>query len=102
MFERALTQVGTLQMLAATVDDLGAVRIAAQLRDEFGELDGGDVDQGELSDHLKPLRISNLKRLFYVGVTRSKRHLMYITNNSNPHNGLSPFLRVGTGLGICR
>ena len=26
------------------------------------------------------------KRLFYVGVTRAKRILLYVTDNSNPRN----------------
>jgi DNA helicase-2/ATP-dependent DNA helicase PcrA len=38
------------------------------------------------------------KRLFYVGVTRAKRILLYVTDNSNPRNRPSRFLREG---GVC-
>lgn len=41
------------------------------------------------------------KRLFYVGVTRAKRFLMYITDQSDRRNGPSRFLRAGTGVGMC-
>ena len=40
------------------------------------------------------------KRLFYVGVTRAKRFLLYVTDNSNPRNQPSRFLRAG-GVGMC-
>lgn len=45
--------------------------------------------------------IAEAKRLFYVGITRAKRFLMYITDSSNRYNRPSPFLRAGTGLGVC-
>jgi DNA helicase-2/ATP-dependent DNA helicase PcrA len=41
------------------------------------------------------------KRLFYVGVTRAKRFLMYITDTSNHRNQPTRFLRNGTGVGVC-
>lgn len=41
------------------------------------------------------------KRLFYVGVTRAKRLLMYITDRSHTKNQPTRFLRTGTGVGIC-
>lgn len=41
------------------------------------------------------------KRLFYVGITRSKRLLLYVTDNSDRRNGPSRFLRTGTGVGVC-
>lgn len=41
------------------------------------------------------------KRLFYVGVTRAKRFLLYVTDDSGRRNGPSRFLRVGTGVGVC-
>ncbi|MDX1997775.1 MAG: 3'-5' exonuclease, partial [Thermoanaerobaculia bacterium] len=33
------------------------------------------------------------KRLFYVGVTRAKRILLYVTDGSDPRNQPSRFLR---------
>jgi DNA helicase-2/ATP-dependent DNA helicase PcrA len=41
------------------------------------------------------------KRLFYVGVTRAKRLLMYITDKSHTRNQPTRFLRAGTGVGVC-
>jgi DNA helicase-2/ATP-dependent DNA helicase PcrA len=40
------------------------------------------------------------KRLFYVGVTRAKQFLLYVTDSSNPRNQPSRFLR-NQGVGIC-
>jgi DNA helicase-2/ATP-dependent DNA helicase PcrA len=40
------------------------------------------------------------KRLFYVGVTRAKRFLLYVTDNSHPRNQPSRFLGDG-GVGVC-
>ena len=41
------------------------------------------------------------KRLFYVGLTRAKRLLVYITDKSNWRNQPTRFLRSGTGVGVC-
>ena len=41
------------------------------------------------------------KRLFYVGVTRAKRYLLYVTDGSDRRNTPSRFLRTGTGVGVC-
>jgi DNA helicase-2/ATP-dependent DNA helicase PcrA len=41
------------------------------------------------------------KRLFYVGVTRAKRLLLYITDESNPRNQSSRFL-LAEGVGVCQ
>ena len=41
------------------------------------------------------------KRLFYVGVTRAKRYLLYVTDGSDRRNIPSRFLRAGTGVGVC-
>ena len=41
------------------------------------------------------------KRLFYVGVTRAKRFLLYVTDDSERRNGPSRFLCAGTGIGVC-
>src|SRR5260370_41539979 len=43
--------------------------------------------------------IEEAKRLFYVGVTRAKRFLLYVTDDSGLRNGPSRFLRAGTGVG---
>jgi DNA helicase II / ATP-dependent DNA helicase PcrA len=40
------------------------------------------------------------KRLFYVGVTRAKRFLLYVTDSSDSRNSPTRFLRVGTGVGV--
>ncbi len=40
------------------------------------------------------------KRRFYVGVTRAKRFLLYVTDSSNPRNQPSRFLQ-NDGVGIC-
>lgn len=40
------------------------------------------------------------KRLFYVGVTRAKRFLLYVTDSSDTRSVPTRFLRVGTGVGI--
>lgn len=45
--------------------------------------------------------IEETKRLFYVGVTRAKRFLLYVTDNSGRTVGPSRFLRAGTGVGVC-
>src|ERR1035437_2512776 len=41
------------------------------------------------------------KRLFYVGVTRARRYLLYATDNSDRRNGPSRFLQTGNGVGVC-
>jgi len=41
------------------------------------------------------------KRLFYVGVTRARRLLLYVTDGSNPRNFPSRFLRA-EGVGVCQ
>lgn len=41
------------------------------------------------------------KHLFYVGITRAKRLLLYVTDDSDRRNGPSRFLREGTGIGVC-
>jgi DNA helicase-2/ATP-dependent DNA helicase PcrA len=45
--------------------------------------------------------IEEAKRLFYVGVTRAKRLLLYVTDDAGLRNGPSRFLCVGTGVGVC-
>ena len=45
--------------------------------------------------------IEEAKRLFYVGITRAKRFLLYVTDESAWRNGPSRFLCAGTGVGVC-
>jgi len=45
--------------------------------------------------------LEEAKRLFYVGVTRAKRFLLYVTDDSDRRNGPSRFLRAKTGVGVC-
>ncbi|QEX24357.1 hypothetical protein FRZ61_42980 [Hypericibacter adhaerens] len=45
--------------------------------------------------------IDEAKRLFYVGVTRAKEYLLYITDSSNSRNGPSRFLKKASGVGVC-
>ena len=45
--------------------------------------------------------IEEAKRLFYVGVTRAEQFLLYVTDNSDPRNVPTRFLRIGTGVGVC-
>lgn len=45
--------------------------------------------------------IEEQKRLFYVGVTRAKRYLLYATDVSGQRNGNSRFLTAGTGVNVC-
>jgi ATP-dependent DNA helicase UvrD/PcrA len=44
--------------------------------------------------------IEEQKRLFYVGVTRAKRLLLYSTDDTERRNGPSRFLMAGTGVGV--
>jgi DNA helicase-2/ATP-dependent DNA helicase PcrA len=44
--------------------------------------------------------IEEQKRLFYVGVTRAKRFLLYVTDDTERRNGPSRFLRTDGGVGL--
>ena len=44
--------------------------------------------------------IEEAKRLFYVGVTRAKRFLLYVTDTSDGRNVPTRFLRTDTGVGV--
>jgi DNA helicase-2/ATP-dependent DNA helicase PcrA len=61
-----------------------------------------DVHEGRIPFYRAqtPEELEEAKRLFYVGITRAKRILFYITDNSNPRNQPSRFLR-GDGIGLC-
>ncbi|WFP74650.1 ATP-dependent helicase [Mesorhizobium sp. WSM4906] len=43
--------------------------------------------------------LAEAKRLFYVGVTRAKRFLMYVTDSANSRNQVTRFLKTGSGVG---
>jgi len=46
--------------------------------------------------------IEEQKRLFYVGLTRAKRYLLYVTDDSgSARKGPSRFLRARDGIGVC-
>lgn len=62
-----------------------------------------DLDDGRIpfyKTHRDPNGLAEQKRLFYVGLTRAKRYLLYVTDDSS-RSGPSRFLRTGTGLGLC-
>lgn len=46
-------------------------------------------------------QIDEARRLFYVGITRARRYLLYGTDTTHYRNHPSPFLKAGTGLGLC-
>jgi ATP-dependent DNA helicase UvrD/PcrA len=45
--------------------------------------------------------IEEAKRVFYVGITRPQRYLLYVTDDTGRRSGPSRFLRIGTGVGVC-
>jgi ATP-dependent DNA helicase UvrD/PcrA len=49
-----------------------------------------------------PEEIEEAKRLFYVGITRAKQYLLYVTDDAGNRKGVSRFLRGETGIGICQ
>ena len=62
-----------------------------------------DIHEGKIPFHQAETAedFEEAKRLFYVGVTRAKRFLLYVTDDSGQRKGPSRFLRVGTGVGVC-
>jgi DNA helicase-2/ATP-dependent DNA helicase PcrA len=62
-----------------------------------------DLHEGKIPFYQaqSPPEIEEAKRLFYVGVTRAKRVLFYVTDSSNPRNVPTRFLRATTGVGVC-
>lgn len=61
-----------------------------------------DLHEGKIPSYYAKLpdEIAEQKRLFYVGVTRAKRYLLYVTDDSGRRNGLSRFLTTGAGVGV--
>jgi DNA helicase-2/ATP-dependent DNA helicase PcrA len=45
--------------------------------------------------------IEEAKRLFYVGITRAKKFLLYATDDTGNRNGPTRFLKINTGVGVC-
>jgi DNA helicase-2/ATP-dependent DNA helicase PcrA len=41
------------------------------------------------------------RRLFYVGVTRARRYLLYVTDDSGRRDGPTRFLKEDNGVGVC-
>lgn len=62
-----------------------------------------DLHEGKIPFYqLQSLKeIEEAKRLFYVGTTRARRLLFYVTDNSNWRNQPTRFLRAETGVGVC-
>jgi putative ATP-dependent endonuclease of OLD family len=69
-FERALVLEGTIDMLAHAADDIGAPKLAKQLRKAAKELAKNGVDDGKRDEILKPLRDSVLKTAKRFGKAR--------------------------------
>lgn len=62
-----------------------------------------DLHEGRIPFHQAATEeeLNESKRQLYVGVTRAKRFLLYITDSSNSNNRPTRFLRKGTGVGVC-
>jgi ATP-dependent DNA helicase UvrD/PcrA len=96
-----------------TIDDLGiyaspdaALKLATLHNAKGREYQGValiDLHEGRIPFYLAQTReeFEEAKRLFYVGVTRARRFLLYVTDNSHHRNTPSRFLRAGTGVGVC-
>jgi DNA helicase-2/ATP-dependent DNA helicase PcrA len=96
-----------------TVDDLGIyARPEAALKlstlhnakgREYMAVAMIDLHEGRIPHHQARTgeEIAEEKRRFYVGVTRAKRFLLYVTDDSNRRNMPSRFLYSGTGVGVC-
>lgn len=96
-----------------TIDDLGIYAMpAAALKlstlhnakgREYMAVAMIDCHEGRIpSYHAKTApAVEEQKRLFYVGVTRAMRLLLYSTDDTERRNGPFRFLIAGTGVGIC-
>ncbi len=62
-----------------------------------------DLHDGRIPHYqaTSPGQVAEAKRLFYVGVTRAKRFLLYATDDTGRRNGPTRFLRAATGVGVC-
>lgn len=61
-----------------------------------------DLHEGRMPSYYArtTAEIEEQKRLFYVGITRAERFLLYATDRSNRRNVPSRFLKSGTGVGL--
>jgi DNA helicase-2/ATP-dependent DNA helicase PcrA len=61
-----------------------------------------DLHEGRIPDYRAktPEDCEAARRLFYVGMTRAERYLLYVTDTSDWRNRSSRFLRAGTGVGV--
>jgi DNA helicase-2/ATP-dependent DNA helicase PcrA len=61
-----------------------------------------DLHEGRIRSYYATIDrdVEEQKRLFYVGLTRAKRLLMYVTDDSGARSGPSRFLKIQTGLGL--
>lgn len=61
-----------------------------------------DLHEGKIPSYYARTaeELEEQKRLFYVGVTRAKRYLLYATDASGHRNGNSRFLMAGTGVNV--
>ncbi|MFM9848922.1 MAG: UvrD-helicase domain-containing protein [Hyphomicrobiaceae bacterium] len=61
-----------------------------------------DLHEGRIPDYRAktPEDYDAARRLFYVGMTRAERYLLYVTDTSDWRNKASRFLRAGTGVGV--
>lgn len=61
-----------------------------------------DLHEGRIPDYRAktPEDFDAARRLFYVGMTRAERYLLYVTDTSDWRNKASRFLRAGTGVGV--
>jgi putative ATP-dependent endonuclease of OLD family len=69
-FERAITLEGTLEMLAAAAEDIGAPKVAGRLRQGALDLQNEALEPGECQEILKPLRKAVLNTAKRFGKAR--------------------------------
>jgi DNA helicase-2/ATP-dependent DNA helicase PcrA len=62
-----------------------------------------DMHEGKIPFYqaTRAKEIEEAKRLFYVGVTRARRLLMYVTDSSDYRNRPTRFMQKGGGVGVC-
>lgn len=79
---------------------LGEFRVSAITESRIQAVAMMDLHEGRIPFYQARTaeEFEEAKRLFYVGVTRARQILLYVTDNSNPRNRPSRFLREG---GVC-
>ena len=70
---------------------------------EYGAVAMIDLHEGRIPFYQARTveEVEEAKRLFYVGITRAKHFLLYVTDDSDPRNVPTRFLRAETGVGLC-